>query len=493
LGGGDGKKALKEVSDKHIALRRRDDIALRLTEEASMYRKRRRKVQKRRRATVIAAFAAILVVAVGVPTLASGADRVDNILGQVGSGGGSGSTDSGSGATSGGGNVSDKAGVPPDNYVPPLHGTDPHGQGSIATVDLTPDTTNPYGSDPSTSDEEVVVGDSNGTQSGGQYHGQVTVLWLFGNPVIQVTSNPGESNDGPLQPLQDGLDQLCQGSSGQVCLTVLGMHSSSTGNSSTNSFELLGAHLGGEGGLLVDVGQSNGNISDDGSCQTAHGDSSAASIDAGGNPVADVLQGDSTSTACSGSNTTDQHSTVLSLGGNGLPIPAQGCADGTPNTSGLDADGLLQIVCNAEDVNGSQTSAPYGVREALALFALINDGIPGGALLRVTAGSAESHAVAPGAGTTVTPPGNTGGGTKGAGGKGGNGNGGNNGGNGNGGGAGAGGAGGGGGAANEAAAGNGSLAFTGADLLVLGLIGGALILGGLALTTLAGRRHRQTV
>ena len=456
-----------------------------------MYRKRRRKLHKRRRATVIAAFAAILVVAVGVPTLASGADRVDNLLGQVGSGGGSGSTDSGSGATSSGGSVSDKAGVPPDSYVPPIHGTDPHGQGSIATVDLTPGDTNPYGSDPSTSGEEVVVGDTNGTQSGGQYHGRVTVLWLFGNPVIQVTSNPGESNDGPLQPLQDGLDQLCDGSGGQVCLTVLGMHSSSTDTSSTNSFELLGAHLGGEGGLAVDVGQSNGNIEQSGDCQTAHGDSSAASIDAGGNPVADVLQGDSTSTACNGqpAGQPDQHSTVLSLGGMGLPIPAQGCADGTPNTSGLDADGLLQIVCNASDANGSQTSAPYGVREALAVFALINDGIPGGALLRVTAGSAESHAVAPGPTSTENPPTTGTQGTKGAGGKGGNG--GNNGGNGNGGGAGNGG--GGGGAANEAAAGNGSLAFTGADLLALGLVGGALILGGLALTTLAGRSHRQTV
>jgi hypothetical protein len=84
--------------------------------------------------------------------------------------------------------------------------------------------------------------------------------------------------------------------------------------------------------------------------------------------------------------------------------------------------------------------------------------------------------------TTPTPPGNTGR-TAGAGGKGGN-NGGNGGGN--------GGGAGNGPAANSAASGNGQLAFTGADLLALGLVGGALILGGLARTT-AGRRHRQTV
>jgi hypothetical protein len=36
------------------------------------------------------------------------------------------------------------------------------------------------------------------------------------------------------------------------------------------------------------------------------------------------------------------------------------------------------------------------------------------------------------------------------------------------------------------------LAFTGADLLALGMVGGALILGGLALT-MTGKRHRQAV
>jgi hypothetical protein len=122
------------------------------------------------------------------------------------------------------------------------------------------------------------------------------------------------------------------------------------------------------------------------------------------------------------------------------------------------------------------------VREALTLFALVTGD---SALLKATTAGPESHAVAPAATTTPTPPS---GGTAGAGGKGGN-KGGNAGG-GNGGGAGGGGNG---SAASAAAAGNGQLAFTGADLLALGLVGGALILGGLALTTTAGRRHRQTI
>jgi hypothetical protein len=175
----------------------------------------------------------------------------------------------------------------------------------------------------------------------------------------------------------------------------------------------------------------------------------------------------------------NQDSTVLNLGGTGLPIPAAGCANGTPNTNFTPLSPLLSAVCNADDTNGSQTSSPYGVREALTIFALVSGN---SSLLKVATAGPESHAVAPPTTTTTTPPTNpSNGGTAGAGGKGGNA-----GGNGNGGGAGNG------PAANSAASGNGQLAFTGADLLALGLVGGALILGGLALTT-AGRRHRQTV
>lgn len=418
---------------------------------------------------------AVTAIAVGVPTLAA-ADPVGDLLHNLGLGG-----NAPTGGATGGGTATPDSGNPP-SYVPPLHGTDPHGQGGDATVDLTPSTTSPLPGDPTQGDEEIIAGDSRGQQnSDGTYHGRVTLLYLLGSPIIQVTSDPGQSNDGPLQPLQDGLDQICSASSNQLCLTVLGMHSSSNGNSSTNSFEAAGAHIGGAGGVNADVLTSNGNISSDGTCQTAHGDSSVADANVG--PLtADALQGNSDSSACSGgSNTTHQDSTVVNLAGTGLPLPAAGCADGTANTNFTPLSPLLAAVCNADDSNGSQTGAPYGVRDALAVFALITGD---SSLLKVGAAGPESHAVAP-AGSTTTPttPGGTGG-TKGAGGKGGN-NGGNGGG-GNGGGAGNG------PAAGTAAPGNGQLAFTGADLLALALVGGALILGGLALTT-AGGRHRQTV
>jgi hypothetical protein len=384
--------------------------------------------------------AAVMAFAVVVPTLAA-ADPVGDLLHSLGLG------NSGSGGAAG--TATPDAGNPPA-YTPPLHGTEPHGQGSDATVDLTPSTTSPLPGDPTQGNEEVIAGDSRGQQSSdGSYHGSVTLAYLLGSPIIQVTSNPGESKDGPLQPLQDGLDQLCSASGNQLCLTVLGMHSSSTGNSSTNSFEAVGAHIGGRNGINADALTSNGNISSDGTCQTAHGDSGVATANVG--PLtADALQGDSTSTACNtGQNSVSQHSTVVNLGGTGIPLPAAGCDNGAANTNFTALSPLLATVCNADDTNGSQTGSPYGVREALTLFALISGD---SSLLKATTAGPESHAVAPP--STTTPPGNPGGGggTKGAGGKGGN----------NGGNGGGAGSGGNGSAAGSAAAGNGQLAFTGA-------------------------------
>jgi hypothetical protein len=448
-----------------------------------MYRKRRRSLRRRRRATAVAAFATILAMVVGVPTLAS-ANQVTDLLNNLGLGNGAGD---GAGSSGGGSSAptDTRAGAPP-TYTPPLHGTTPHGQGTDAVVDLTPGSSNPYSGNPSDSGEELVVGDSRGEQGTSGYQGSTTLAYLFGQPILQVTSNPGESNDGALQPVQDALDQVCDGSGGQLCLTLLAQHSSSTSNSSTNSQEVLGAHIGGPSGINADVLTSNGNISDDGTCQTAHGDSGVAKANVG--PLTlDALEGNSDSTACgSGTQTVDQDSTVLNIGGTGLPIPTAGCDNGTANSNFTPLSPLLAAVCNADDTGGSQTGAPYGVREALTLAALISGE---SSLVKVATAGPETHVVAPASATTPpTPPGG-GGGTQGAGGKGGNQGGNAGGGNGAGAGAGAGN----GAAAGAAAAGNGQLAFTGADLLALGLVGGALILGGLALTTTAGRRHRHTV
>jgi hypothetical protein len=423
----------------------------------------------RRRTAAVVAFAMALMVSAMVPTLAN-ADVVSDLLNNLGL------------AQGDGGSAAPATGSPGEGsgYQPPLHGSDPHGQGTDAAADLSPSTDTPLPGDPADGDEEVVVGDSQGSQdSGGAYHGNVTLLWLLGTPIVQVQTDPGESRDGPLQPLQDGLDNLCSSSNDQLCLTVLGMHSTSDGSGSQNSFELLGAHLGGKEGVNVDALRSNGNISNDSSCQTAHGDSSVADATAGGKDVAHVLNGSSDSTACSdGSQSVNQDSQVLQLFGQDIPIPAPGCADGTPNEEFTSLSPLVGTVCNADDQNNGQTSAPYGVREALTVFALISGD---SSLLKATTTGPESHAVAPAA-TTNPPPAGPGTGQQGT--QGGAGQGGNGGGN-------RGVSGGGGGAAGQAVPGNGALAFTGADLLGLGLVGAALILGGLALTT-TGRGYRRT-
>jgi hypothetical protein len=228
---------------------------------------------------------------------------------------------------------------------------------------------------------------------------------------------------------------------------------------------------------------SHGNISQDSSCQTSHGDSSIAtaaiaSDDAAfDDPVSlDLFKSSSSSTACNnGSQSVDQSSSVAAFQGGGFSASQSDdpCADGTPNTSYV--FGPLAIVCNADDTNGSQTGSPYGVREAFNLFLDLNSlqasravAVP--ALLKATLAGAESHAVAPpvpsppstpgsgaaGATKTKQPKGGSGGGGSPA------------------------------GAAPIASAPASApripvLAFTGADLLMLGMLGCALVLGGLAL------------
>jgi hypothetical protein len=469
-----------------------------------MYRyRRRKKLQRRRRATIVTAAIAVLAIAIGVPTLAS-ANGVDNVLNGLGlSGGGGGGTTSGGDTASP--SPSPEAGVPPD-YVPPLHGTNPHGAGTDAVVDIAPTATNPL--DPAAGDEDVIVGDSRGEQNAdGTYHGSVNGLTALGITIpdlLTIQTNPGEDKVGATDGLNQALGQLCAATT--VCLSLLDMHSATTTTGSSNSFSGANLSIGGPAGIGAPIGvtalNSHGDISHDPAtgCQTSHGDSQVLGLGIG-SPVAgigaDTIEGTSDSTACPGSQSVTQTSHVLglqgALAGLSVPITSVGCEDGTPNSSPdllglapiLSALGVASIVCNANDQDAGQTSNPYGVREGLTAFVLP---LLGGLIKATTAGP-ESHAVAqavpvtpvsPAAPPAAANPGNQGNKGNKGGGKKGNGNG-------NGGGAGAG------AAAGAAAAGNGQLAFTGADLLALAMVGGALILGGLALTATAGRRHRRTI
>jgi LPXTG-motif cell wall-anchored protein len=277
---------------------------------------------------------------------------------------------------------------------PPTHGTNPHGQGTVAIVDVDPSSERPLSADPDGGDsgEDVVVGRTRGERlADGTYHGHITALGLFGRDVIPVDTAQGETKDGPLEGLQANvLDPLC--TSTNVCLTVLRMRSQTTATGSTNDFAVARATLL---GLGVGAADSQGVIATDANCQAAGGAANTANVTTSTGTVADVAQATSTSRSCRGAApVVTQTSRVINLGQAGLPLPAAGCANGTPDTqAGL--PGLLPIICNAEELVGNNA----GVREALDVFALQ---VGTNALLKETTAAAESLSVAPEAGTQCT-------------------------------------------------------------------------------------------
>ena len=104
---------------------------------------------------------------------------------------------------------------------PPLHGTNPHGQGSVAVVDLAPSAERPFSADPTgtTDSEDVVIGRSRGElRADGNYHGHITVAALFGSEIISgADTSPGQSvHTGLAQNLLDG---LC--TSTGICLSAV--------------------------------------------------------------------------------------------------------------------------------------------------------------------------------------------------------------------------------------------------------------------------------
>jgi len=280
---------------------------------------------------------------------------------------------------------------------PPLHGANPHGQGTVGVVDADPSSERPLAADPSgrESGEEVVVGRARGEQNAdGSYRGHITILALFGNEMVPpVVTAPGETKNGPLDGLQTSvLDPLCM--STQVCLSALRANSTTTASGSTNDFALARASLL---GLGVGAGESQGNIAQDPNCQAAGGAARTANVVTSTGTVAGAANSTSTSKSCRGqapevANTSE----VINLGGTGVALPPlvpAGCANGTPDTqAGL--PGLLPIICNAEEIAGAAA-----VREALSVFALQVGTM---SVLKETTAASESLSVAPEAATQCT-------------------------------------------------------------------------------------------
>lgn len=292
---------------------------------------------------------------------------------------------------------------------PPLHGSDPHGQGGVSIVDINPSAERPLSADPSgrESGEDAIVGRTRGEKVNGAYRGHIAIASLLGNEIISgPTTNPGETKSGPLEPIQAGiLDPLCNSSGQQVCLEVLKADSTTTTTSSANDFAVARA---GVLGLGVGAAESQGVISEDANCQTAVGRARTANVTSRSGAVATAANSSSTSKSCRGqaaevTNTSE----VLGLGGTpvALPIltPDAGCQNGTPDTvTGI--PGLLPVVCNADDVTGAAA-----VREALDVFVLDVGGVPiipgqtPTSLAKETTAASESFTVAPAAVETAGP------------------------------------------------------------------------------------------
>lgn len=438
----------------------------------------------------------------------AGAALGDGLLGQVGTevegaaggllgaGAGSGGSDGGTtAAPAPTASPQPTAGLPPA-YVPPAHGTNPHGQGTVGVVDLTPEDAEPLPYDPGGGSEDVVLGRARGEQDGDEYHGHITIVSLLGNEIVGVDTSEGETESGPLAPLQENLlDALCDGSGDQICLTVLAADSATDSRGSHNRFEAAGAELGGEEGITAEVASSEGNIREANGCQTATGESQVANASVGGALVVDIANSRSESRACNDGSRSQQNSgmALIAINGEVVPLPP-GCETGEENTTFDIA--LVSVVCNADDssrTGGDQNSAPYGVREAASVFLLPILG----EVTKLTTAASESHAVAPGDDGPNCPDPNDprcpGGGNQGdecpdpdnpdcpdAGLKGGDD-------------AGAGPGAGAGGPGDDGPSGDarGELAFTGADLSVLGLIGLAVMGAGLGGMALADRRRRS--
>jgi hypothetical protein len=286
-------------------------------------------------------------------------------------------------------------------YTPPAYGTNPHGQGGVASVSLNPSSTRPYPyANGGSGNEAVVIGRGRSEQqSNGTYDAHTTIAALFGNELIGVDAPQGTSKTGPLDALQTSvLNSICTNTSELICLTVLAADTSATSNGANTHFQTAGVSSKQIAGLNVNAASADSSLQTSGSCQTASGHSQVAGVSLNGMSLATAATSSENSSACSGQSPSQTaNSSVIGLGGNGIPLPAPGCANGTPNTlAGIPT--LLPIICNADDM--TQLVAPFGVREALTVLG-VQTGTNSG-LLRAATAASESHAVAPPASSACT-------------------------------------------------------------------------------------------
>jgi len=390
----------------------------------------------------VAGVVAALTIFGALPATAS-ANPVDDLLNELGLGG-SGDQGQGSG----------------QSEASPSNPSNAHAQGTVARVDITaPDGVDDGGL---LDDEEAVVGRSRAEQNDdGSYKGHVTILALFGEEIIGIETDAGETANSPFQPLQGLLDEICAGTSQALCVAVLPASSSTGDSGSTNDFGVLRASSTVGNDTIVDAGvaESNASLEDDGQCQTARAGASVARADLLSVLKVRVLQSVAEAVACRaapGSSSSD--STIASINDQSVPLPGD-CADGV--NSGFGILSLVSVSCNvAAGVAG--TGEADAARDALTV-GVVGDDRP---VVGATASGTETGASAsqspdtPGDGggasgvATREDEGEGSGGDADAGG---------------------------GSAAGEAQPGDDTLAFTGANAALLAIIGLALMGAGIGL------------
>jgi hypothetical protein len=286
-------------------------------------------------------------------------------------------------------------------------GESPHGQGSVGSVDLNPSSTSTGGGTGSLGDgDEVVIGRSRGERRpDGSHHGHVTIVSLLGHELFGTDTAPGQSSAGPFAGVQELLGQLCTGFGGRLCLGLLNADSTTTQNTSSNSYSTATLAAGGNDGAQVDVAQSSGDFASTGSCQTAAASSRLAAAKLAGEQIADVGESSTSSTSCPGAPGAQQRdSSLLTLFGTEVPAPLNGCENGTPN-SGISLAEAVAATCNADGSDAGPT-APAS-RDALGVSALPASSGPAASLRAAGAESAAVSADGAGTGTPSTPTSST--------------------------------------------------------------------------------------
>ena len=82
---------------------------------------------------------------------------------------------------------------------PPTHGTDPHGQGGVAVVDVDPKSDRPLSSDPTGKDsgEDVIVGRARGEKVNDAYNGHITIAVAVRLGARRRQHRPGRDEERP--------------------------------------------------------------------------------------------------------------------------------------------------------------------------------------------------------------------------------------------------------------------------------------------------------